>query len=106
MMAFSISLSGISAIKTTPTEILPAIGHTQFLRPNDKHESQRIMKGNSIIDIIERFQSHHALQEEREMNNSHASTNGAVAPSRPEKNAPINQIISKDEQQRKSNYEN
>ena len=41
---------------------------------------------NNIIDIIERFQARHALQEEREMNNSHASTNGAVAPGMPNEN--------------------
>ena len=38
------------------------------------------MKGSNVIDIIERFQTHHALQEEREMKNFHASTNGALAP--------------------------
>jgi len=41
---------------------------------------------NNIIDIIERFQTRHALQEEREMNNFHASTNGAVAPGMPDGN--------------------
>jgi len=44
------------------------------------------MKGSNVIDIIERFQTHHALQEEREMKNSHASRNGAVAPGVPDKN--------------------
>jgi hypothetical protein len=44
------------------------------------------MKGSSVIDTIERFQTHHALQEEREMNNFHASMNGAVAPGVPDKN--------------------
>ena len=28
---------------------------------------------NNVIDIIERFQTHHALQEERELKNLHAS---------------------------------
>jgi len=42
------------------------------------------MKKN-VIDIIQRFQTHHALQEERERKNSHASANGAVAPSIPGK---------------------
>ena len=41
---------------------------------------------NNVIDIIERFQTRHALQEEREMNNFHASTNGAVAPGIPDEN--------------------
>jgi len=41
---------------------------------------------NNLIDIIERFQTHHALQEEREMKDPHASTNGAVAPGVPDKN--------------------
>ena len=45
------------------------------------------MKGRSVIDIIERFQTHHALQEEREMKNFHAPTNGAAAPSLPDKSA-------------------
>lgn len=44
------------------------------------------MKGRNVIDIIERFQTHHALQEEHEMKNFHASTNGAVAPGVPDKN--------------------
>ena len=44
------------------------------------------MNGRNIIDIIERFQTHHALQEERKMKNFHASTSGAVAPSVPDKN--------------------
>ena len=44
------------------------------------------MKGRNVIDIIERFQTHHALQEEREMKNFRASTSGAVAPGVPDKN--------------------
>jgi hypothetical protein len=44
------------------------------------------MNGRNIIDIIERFQTHHALREEREMKNFHASTNGALAPEVPDKN--------------------
>ena len=39
---------------------------------------------NNLLDIIERFQTHHALQEEREMKDPHASTNGAVAPGKNE----------------------
>jgi len=35
----------------------------------------------NVLDIIERFQTHHALQEERELKTSQASGNGAVAPS-------------------------
>jgi hypothetical protein len=41
---------------------------------------------NNVIDIIERFQTRHALQEEREMNNLHASRNGAVAAGMPDEN--------------------
>jgi len=44
------------------------------------------MKARNIIDIIERFQTHHALQEEREMKNFHASTNGALVPDVSNKN--------------------
>jgi hypothetical protein len=55
------------------------------------------MKTN-VMDIVERFQTHHALQEERELNNSHASGNGAVAPSVPEKNGmPENSIFETEE---------
>jgi hypothetical protein len=42
------------------------------------------MKEN-VMDIIERFQMHHALQEEREMENPHASGNGAIPPRAPDK---------------------
>jgi hypothetical protein len=41
----------------------------------------------NIMDIIERFQTRHALQEEREMKNFHAWTNGAPAQGVPDKNA-------------------
>jgi hypothetical protein len=44
------------------------------------------MKGRNVIDIIERFQTHHARQEEREIKNFHASTNGALAPDLPDEN--------------------
>jgi len=44
------------------------------------------MKGHSVVDIIERFQTHHALLEEREMKNPHASTSDAVAPGVPDNN--------------------
>jgi hypothetical protein len=41
---------------------------------------------NNIIDIIERFQTQHALQEEREMNSFNAPRNGAVAAGMPDEN--------------------
>jgi hypothetical protein len=48
----------------------------------------------NVLDIIERFQTHHALQEERELKTSQASGNGAVAPSVPGKNGmPKNNIF-------------
>ena len=53
------------------------------------------MKGRNVIDIIERFQTHHALREEREMKNFHASTNGAVVP---DKNGMPEQSISETEE--------
>jgi hypothetical protein len=37
------------------------------------------MGRRSVIDIVERFQTKHALQEERETKDFHPSTNGAVA---------------------------
>jgi hypothetical protein len=40
----------------------------------------RLMRRRSVIDIVERFQTKHALQEERETKNFHPSTNGAIAP--------------------------
>lgn len=46
----------------------------------------KLMRRRSVIDIVERFQTQHALQEEREMKNFHVSTNGAVAPDLPDKN--------------------
>ena len=38
----------------------------------------KLMRRRSVIDIVERFQTKHALQEERETKNFHPSTNGAV----------------------------
>ena len=39
----------------------------------------KLMRRRSVIDIVERFQTKHALQEERETKNFHPSTNGGVA---------------------------
>jgi hypothetical protein len=41
----------------------------------------------NVMDIIERFQTHHALRGEREMANSLASGNNAAAPSASNKNS-------------------
>jgi hypothetical protein len=41
----------------------------------------------NVMDIIERFQTHHALQEEREMENANVTGKGAAAPSVPGKNS-------------------
>ena len=38
-----------------------------------------LMRRRSVIDIVERFQTKHALQEERETKNFHPSMKGAVA---------------------------
>ena len=40
----------------------------------------KLMRRRSVIDIVERFQTKHALQEEQETKNFHPPTNGAVAP--------------------------
>jgi len=40
----------------------------------------RLMKRRSVIDIVERFRTKHALQEEWETKNLATSRNGAVAP--------------------------
>src|SRR5947209_17923998 len=45
----------------------------------------RLIRRRSVVDIVERFQTQHALQEEREMKNLHPSTNGAVPPAVPDK---------------------
>ena len=39
----------------------------------------KLMRRRSVINIVERFQTKHALQEKRETKNLHPSTNGAVA---------------------------
>lgn len=39
----------------------------------------RLIRRRSVVDIVERFQTKHALQEEGEMMNFHPSTNGANA---------------------------
>ena len=43
------------------------------------------MKQRNVIDIIARFQTEHALQEERERKTLHASPNGAVISGAPDK---------------------
>ena len=40
----------------------------------------RLMRRRSVIDIVERFQTKHALQEERETKNYHPAKNGVIAP--------------------------
>ena len=39
----------------------------------------KLMRRRSVIDIVERFQTKHALMEERETKNFRPSTNAAVA---------------------------
>jgi hypothetical protein len=45
-------------------------------KPNNKRNTMK----NNVIDIIQRFQTHHALQEEREIQNFQVSTKGVVPP--------------------------
>jgi hypothetical protein len=59
---------------------------TEKNRPMEPSESKgicaaiaKLMRRRSVIDIVERFQTKHALQEERETKDLHPSTNGAVA---------------------------
>ena len=40
----------------------------------------KLVRRLSVIDIVERFQTKHALQEEQDTKNSHSSTDGGVAP--------------------------
>ena len=51
----------------------------------------------SVIDIIERFQTRHALQEEQETKSSHASTDGAPTQDAPDKNGMSRNGISETE---------
>ena len=44
------------------------------------------MKRHNVIDIIERFQTRHALQEEQKLKNFNASTGGAPTQGVPDKN--------------------
>ena len=39
----------------------------------------KLMRRRGVIDIVERFQTKHALHEERETKNFHPSTDGTVA---------------------------
>src|SRR6266404_5227188 len=68
--------------------------HPPSSRPNNERKTMK----NSVIDIVQRFQTHHALQEERELKNSRASRNGAASPSAPSKNGiPENTIFESEE---------
>ena len=60
------------------------------------------MKRRNVIDIIERFRTKHALQEEREMKNLPASPNGAVISGAPDKNGILPKSIFENEQFRVS----
>ena len=42
----------------------------------------RLIRRRSVIDIVQRFQTQHALQEEREMKNYHSLTNGVIGTTR------------------------
>ena len=51
------------------------------------------MKRHNVIDIIERFQTRHALREEQEMKDFNASTNGARTQGVPDKGGMPNGIF-------------
>jgi hypothetical protein len=40
----------------------------------------RLMRRRTVIDIVERFQTKHAQQEERQTKNFHPAMNAAIAP--------------------------
>ena len=62
-----------------------------------------LMRRRSVIDIVERFQTLPALQEERETRNFHPSMNGSTWPDRSAAFAdPVNRMNSKASIQRKS----
>jgi len=46
----------------------------------------RLIRRRSVIDIVERFQTQHALQEEREMKDFRHLSNGAADPGVPDNN--------------------
>jgi hypothetical protein len=54
----------------------------------------------NVIDIVERFQKHHALQEEREFKNSHRSRNSTGARSVATRNGIRGNIIFESEEVR------
>jgi hypothetical protein len=54
-----------------------------------KPDNERNVMNKNIMDIVERFQTRHALQEEREMKDFHAWTNGAPTEGVPDKNATL-----------------
>jgi hypothetical protein len=56
------------------------------------------MKARNIIDIIERFQTRHALQEELGLKNFHAPTNGALAPDVPDENGVLRNSLPETEE--------
>jgi hypothetical protein len=60
------------------------------------------MRPRNVIDIIERFQTEHALQEEREAKNFDASPNGAVVSGAPDRNGTPQKCIFENEQVRVS----
>ncbi|MEY2491288.1 MAG: hypothetical protein QOH24_239 [Verrucomicrobiota bacterium] len=53
----------------------------------------KLIRRRSVVDIVERFQTQHALQEEREMKNFHPLTNGTVATGVPDKNGIVKNSI-------------
>jgi hypothetical protein len=60
------------------------------------------MKRNSLISIIERLETEHALKAERERKDFHASLNGAVISGGPDKNGTPQKSIFENEQVRVS----
>ena len=51
-----------------------------------KLNNNKPMKPRNLVDIIERSQTRHALQEERDLSNFHAVVEGAAAPRETVKN--------------------
>jgi hypothetical protein len=47
----------------------------------------------NVIDIVQQFQKHHALQEERDLKHSPAPGKGTIAPSAPDKNGISENIV-------------
>jgi hypothetical protein len=105
-------VSGLCSDRTTVSVALGT--ESSLIRRGSKESPERVVAANGIpavsvdmrrrnvINIIERFQMKHALQEERELKNLLASPNGEFISGVPDKNGTRQQEIFENEQVRVS----